>query len=366
MRLLRLISGVAGCGGGGARRELAATSCCQQPVRTYWWGHETIEEQEEQRRKKRDKDIIEWSNPEKMVKEKQEYIWVPNRIKSEAQIAKNLEDTQVAKKVSSFTSTTDLLSFTTKYSPSFWKFLFHPEQSLEDTRKNDYSRLVKSQEFVQERLLALGPDLAAAHFLCHSNCRVRFRGHKEWTELDSNGNLNIPAIFVPGWYIEAIDCSTSRIVYEGLQNLRNLHYLKYLDCSYCPNIDEWCIDRISGEFADTLEYINLSGCRNLDGNGLEVLWRFRNLKTLVLKDMDHVADLPLICLLLLDVMPKLKIIGAEYMDTKLLEGTEHSHLLEDDFIPKIESGESTELSVETSVNSGSVPPPLRSTVAAVS
>ena len=31
--------------------------------------------------------------------------------------------------------------------------------------------------FLRERLEALGPDLAAAHFLCHRNCRVRFRGH---------------------------------------------------------------------------------------------------------------------------------------------------------------------------------------------
>jgi hypothetical protein len=28
--------------------------------------------------------------------------------------------------------------------------------------------------------------------------------------------------------VEAIDCSSSRLVFEGLQNMRNLHYLKYL------------------------------------------------------------------------------------------------------------------------------------------
>ena len=54
--------------------------------------------------------------------------------------------------------------------------------------------------------------------------------------------------------------------------------------------------------------------------------------------MDHVEDLTLICLLLLDVFPNLRIVGAEYMDTKLLEGTEFSHLLEENFIPQIEPG----------------------------
>ena len=32
-----------------------------------------------------------------------------------------------------------------------------------------------------------------------------------------------------------------------------------LDISYCEHIDVWCLDRITGEFADTIEYINLSG-----------------------------------------------------------------------------------------------------------
>ena len=44
--------------------------------------------------------------------------------------------------------------------------------------------------------------------------------------------------------------------------------------------------------------------------------------------MDHVEDLNLLCLLLLDIFPNLKIIGAEYFDTKLLEGTQYEHLLE--------------------------------------
>jgi hypothetical protein len=34
---------------------------------------------------------------------------------------------------------------------------------------------------------------------------------------------------------------------------------------------------------------------------------------LLLKDMGHVKDLNLICLVLLDVNPKLKIIGADYI-----------------------------------------------------
>ena len=137
------------------------------------------------------------------------------------------------------------------------------------------------------------------------------------------------------------------LVYEGLQNLRNLHHLKELDLSYCPHIDEWCMDRITGEFHHSLEHLNISGCTNVNWNGLEVVWRCSKLKVLVIKDMDHIQDLPLICLMLLDVIPGLKIMGAEYMDISLLEGTEHEYLLADDgSVPRVEAGPILEISKE--------------------
>jgi len=300
----------------------------------FWWGHDTLEAQEERRLKGREKDVIQWSKPGKNLEEKKEFTWAPARIKDEASNA-----VQQSSIFSKWTGTVSIIEFSTKkVRPSLWNYFVNPEDYAEDKMKKAYSMIVLSQEFVKERLLLLGPDLAAAHFLCYNNCRVRFRGHKEWTELTGTGVLDIPAKYVPGWHVEAIDCSSSRLVYEGLQNLRNLHHLKYLDISYCDLIDVWCLDRISGEYADTLEYLNLSGCRMLNWNALEVLWRFKNLKTLVLKDMDHVADLSLVCLLLLDIFPDLKIIGADYLDLKLLENTEHAYLLEEDYIPKLPSG----------------------------
>merc|ERR1711972_68322 len=67
----------------------------------------------------------------------------------------------------------------------------------------------------------------------------------------------------------------------------------------------------------------------------------------VIKDMDHIQDLPLICLMLLDVIPGLKIMGAEYMDITLLEGTEHEYLLADDgSVPRVEAGPILEMSKE--------------------
>ena len=57
--------------------------------------------------------------------------------------------------------------------------------------------------------------------------------------------------------------------------------------------------------------------------------------------MDHIQDLQLICLMLLDVLPNLKIEGADYMDMALLEGSEFEHLKLDDTgsYPRLEHGE---------------------------
>ena len=38
-----------------------------------------------------------------------------------------------------------------------------------------YSQLVANQKFNGDRLLALGPDLAASSFLLSRNCRVKFK-----------------------------------------------------------------------------------------------------------------------------------------------------------------------------------------------
>jgi len=135
---------------------------------------------------------------------------------------------------------------------------------------------------MRERLLALGPDLSAAYFLLARGCRVRFKDHPDWLE---GIVMTLPTSFEPGYHIEAIEACDSSLIYEGFSNLRNLIYLKHLDVSYSPLINAWCLDRITGEYANSLEYLDISGCKSLDWNGIECIWRLFRLKTLVMRDM---------------------------------------------------------------------------------
>jgi len=327
-----------------SQQKFQVADVARVPVRQmFWWGHDTLEDKEERKRQAQAKGVIAWTDPDGALQEKKEFVWSPQRIEDEANNA--IEERE---KRGVF-SPADLLYYIRNrlFKPYLPMAVIDPVWFREETKKKSRRFLVRSQIFVRERLVALGPDLAAAHFLCFNNCRVRFRGHTHWTQLQPDNTLDIPAVYVPGWHVEAIDAAEALLVYEGLQNLRNLHHLKELDLSYCPHIDEWCMDRITGEFHHTLEHLNISGCINVNWNALEVVWRCSKLKVLVLKDMDHIQDLPLICLMLLDVIPGLKIMGADYMDITLLEGTKHEHLLADDgSVPRVAAGQVLQVSQE--------------------
>ena len=90
-----------------------------------------------------------------------------------------------------------------------------------------------------ERLHALGPDLAATHFIISRGCKVRFHGHKNWTEVVWEwGRLTpsypdyLPTSYDPSYYVSDIDVSDSKLTYEGLTSMRMLISLKHLNLSY--------------------------------------------------------------------------------------------------------------------------------------
>lgn len=69
--------------------------------------------------------------------------------------------------------------------------------------------------FIAERLLFLGPDLAAAHFLVHRGMAVKFVGDEHWYKKTRWGNYALPGRKVEGLYVEAIDASGSELMFEG-------------------------------------------------------------------------------------------------------------------------------------------------------
>ncbi|XP_068082635.1 distal membrane-arm assembly complex protein 2-like [Anabrus simplex] len=132
-----------------------------------------------------------------------------------------------------------------------------------------------------------GNDLAAAHFIVYRNGSVKFCGRTDWVKKNEEEEYDLPEKYVPDLYVEAIDASNMPIYYEGLRNLYGLKHLKWLSFNSCPYFDDWCMDRISGEYMETLEYLDISNCLNVTEVGLCALYRFQTLQTLKLEQGKH-------------------------------------------------------------------------------
>ena len=53
-------------------------------MRTFWWGHDTEEDKQDREREDKRKGLIKWSDPDKAVDQKKEYVWAPARAEDEA------------------------------------------------------------------------------------------------------------------------------------------------------------------------------------------------------------------------------------------------------------------------------------------
>ena len=145
--------------------------------------------------------VIRWTDPESEVELKKNTFYAPIRMELEAKAMAsgydsgrfNLADWYQFARYPWHARFTD---------PAFW----HTQQKIKQ-----YEKLVRSQPFIKERLIALGPDLAAAYFLCHRNCRVRFKDRDDWTQIDMK-TLQMPS-YVPQGKL-------------WLTNLLNEHFLE--------------------------------------------------------------------------------------------------------------------------------------------
>lgn len=168
-------------------------------------------------------------------------------------------------------------------------------------------RTIAMQEYLPARSETLGSELAAAHFIVYRGGAVKFYGENRWIKADDFGNYSLPAHFDGTKVLEAIDCSKMEIYYEGLSNLRNLKRLQWLSFQDCETIDDWCLDRISYLFRDSVVYLDLRECPNYTFRGLGALYKMNNLKILYVDDIQVNRSFEMTCLMLQDINPSLDI-----------------------------------------------------------
>ena len=179
-----------------------------------------------------------------------------------------------------------------------------------------YDQYVKNQQFIDARFYILGPDLAAAHFLVFRGASVKFSNKNEFY-CDENGS-SLPSSYDGEWKIEEINASGLPLVYEGLLNLRGLKCIKRLNLSNCEYIDDWCLDRLSGKFSESLESINLSGCPKITSRGIASLSKLKKLKHVELGNREASKEFHLTCILLEELRDDDLLIGDVKVNDQIL------------------------------------------------
>lgn len=161
-------------------------------------------------------------------------------------------------------------------------------------RKSKEFHAIANQKYISERVEILGPDLAAAHFVCFREGAIKFKNQSNWLKGDpTKDELKLPVTYDDNYIVEMIDCSGFKdggLRYEGLLNLSNLSSLKWLSLKNNIYVDEWGVDRIVGQCGQSLEYLDLSGCPIALGT-IIALARIPNLKVLILSDIEYPEEI---------------------------------------------------------------------------
>lgn len=194
----------------------------------------------------------------------------------------------------------------------FVKFMQSPINLWPSTIKKWFIRKEEEterhmQQFIPERNQILGDNLAAAHFIVYRGGSVKFHGQTEWVKQDQNLEYKLPNKYVPHLKIQAIDCSNVRLYYEGLVNFRGLQEIQWFSVNSCSEMDDWCLDSISGMFKDSLQYLDIRNCMKITDRGVGALYRMSKLRTLLIDDQTRTKELELTCLMLQELNPQLQI-----------------------------------------------------------
>ncbi|CAG5136426.1 unnamed protein product, partial [Candidula unifasciata] len=190
-----------------------------------------------------------------------------------------------------------------------WNLNINDDQEIAAIiEKNEFMQHKKDQRYLEEREKALGPELAAAHFILARGGAVRFVGRDQWHSKDAKLSYSIPRIKVPNLFVEAVDASGMKLTYVGFDIIGKLSQLKFLKFNNCPYFNDWCLSRLQ-RVSQTLECLEISNCPGVTDNGLATLHCLQKLKVLRLSQLSNVKHLGLLALLLEEHIPELAVLG---------------------------------------------------------
>lgn len=134
---------------------------------------------------------------------------------------------------------------------------------------------------------------------------------------------DLPRTYDPEYLIDAIKADNMDLMYEGLENIRRLHHLKYFSLRNCKYFDDWCMDRLCGNQFERIEILDVSGTK-ITANALYAVPKLRSLKAIVLDMENRTIEFQLACSLLEEVMPNLRILSSADVHDDVYEAVKNA------------------------------------------
>uniref|UniRef100_A0AC35TI37 ATP synthase subunit s, mitochondrial n=1 Tax=Rhabditophanes sp. KR3021 TaxID=114890 RepID=A0AC35TI37_9BILA len=210
------------------------------------------------------------------------------------------------------------------------RYLDHSVDNIKRFKRYQrFQGLQYDQRFIPERTLFLGPNLASAYFIVHRGGSVKFVGDDGWVKKNAKGKYSLPPRNMPGLYLEAIDASSTELMFEGFDNLYDLTKLRLLSLANCHYVDDWTLSRVGTMFSESLEMLDLSDCKKISAKGLLGLRKAKKLKYLRLNGLNNQKEIAKVALLLEEAIPGLEVIGVDY-DEAMFKLEAENHLLNHD------------------------------------
>ncbi|XP_053461170.1 distal membrane-arm assembly complex protein 2 isoform X1 [Nycticebus coucang] len=203
-----------------------------------------------------------------------------------------------------------LLQFLADY---FYDVQFLREYMLQ----NQMLKVRKKNRSLAHILETYGPYVTGAFFILNLGGAVRFQ-NKEWIRPNERGHFSLEFLKFQEVPIEAVDASGCDINYEGLDNLLSLKELQSLSLQRCPHVDDWCLNHLY-PLANSLQELSLAGCPRISERGLASLHHLQNLRRLDISDLPAVSNPGLTQILVEEMLPNCKVVGADWAQSLKLE-----------------------------------------------
>lgn len=196
----------------------------------------------------------------------------------------------------------------------FHNYKFNLQELTAYKNKLQIREIKEIQKYNEEKVIQLGPDLAAAEIILRIGGRVKFVDDDIWYRRFEDGTYPIPRQYEEGFHVQGIDVSNIVLFYLALDNFSNLEHVRFINFSRSKYVDDWYIERVL-ELCPDIEALDISYCSNITDNGLEMLHKFENLKVVNVTNCPKIKRGEAICAQLEELNPELSVIGLDTLQT---------------------------------------------------